>query len=224
MNHHSTTIAPGACLPLIESAVPEPEQQPATFGLPASFPAEILTDDQLEEIATWFDSWAAHILHAVRLALQGHPESVSRHQGATPVDLQHLQLHAVVLAHLLRLHPAAEETLPTLAKRLGLPCRALYYARDTVLAYIKPAMAGIITSRRHSTSFWETLSADHPVLLLSAATQPTELTILVPFKPHVHLAHRFATVQRLAAHPAVASVREDLTPTGENAVQITLKP
>lgn len=209
------TVSPYFCLPLLEDALPDSgTATPDSFQLPASFPAELLDEEQLEAVAAWFDTWVADILHSMRLALLGKP--------GTPADLAHLHQHATVLAHLLRLHPAAEATITELATTLGVSRRTLFYVRDSVLAHIRPALAGTIARKCAVANFYAQL-ATIGTLDAATITQLDARTILVPFKPHVHCAHRFATVRQLASLPAVASVKETLTTTGKNAVQIAIK-
>ena len=209
------TVSPYFCLPLLEDALPDSgTAAPDSFQLPASFPAELLDEEQLEAVAAWFDTWVADILHSMRLALLGKP--------GTPADLAHLHQHATVLAHLLRLHPAAEATITELATTLGVSRRTLFYVRDSVLAHIRPALAGTIARKCAVANFYAQL-ATIGTLDAATITQLDARTILVPFKPHVHCAHRFATVRQLASLPAVASVKENLTTTGKNAVQIAIK-
>lgn len=209
------TVSPYFCLPLLEDALPDSGTATAdSFQLPASFPAELLDEEQLEAVAAWFDTWVADILHSMRLALLGKP--------GTPADLAHLHQHATVLAHLLRLHPAAEATITELATTLGVSRRTLFYVRDSVLAHIRPALAGTIARKCAVANFYAQL-ATIGTLDAATITQLDARTILVPFKPHVHCAHRFATVRQLASLPAVASVKETLTTTGKNAVQIAIK-
>ena len=209
------TVSPYFCLPLLEDALPDSgATTPDSFQLPASVPAEILDEEQLEAVAGWFDSWVADLLHSMRLALLGKP--------GTPADLAHLHQHATVLAHLLRLHPAAEATITELATTLGVSRRTLFYVRDAVLAHIRPALAGTIARKCAVANFYAQL-ATIGTLDAATITQLDARTILVPFKHAVHCAHRFATVRQLASLPAVASVKETLTTTGKNAVQIAIK-
>lgn len=209
------TVSPYFCLPLLEDALPDSgTATPDSFQLPASFPAELLDEEQLEAVAAWFDTWVADLLHSMRLALLGKP--------GTPADLAHLHQHATVLAHLLRLHPAAEATITELATTLGVSRRTLFYVRDSVLAHIRPALAGTIARKCAVANFYAQL-ATIGTLNAATITQLDARTILVPFKPCVHCAHRFATVRQLASLPAVASVKETLTTTSKNAVQITIK-
>ena len=225
------TVSPYFCLPLLEDALPDSGgAAPDSFQLPASFPAEILDEEQLEAVAGWFDSWVADLLHSMRLALLGKPGADLLHsmrlallgKPGTPADLAHLHQHATVLAHLLRLHPAAEATITELATTLGVSRRTLFYVRDSVLAHIRPALAGTIARKCAVANFYAQL-ATIGTLDAATITQLDARTILVPFKHAVHCAHRFATVRQLASLPAVASVKETLTTTGKNAVQIAIK-
>lgn len=144
------TVSPYFCLPLLEDALPDSGgAAPDSFQLPASFPAEILDEEQLEAVAAWFDTWVADLLHSIRLALLGN--------GA-PADLPHLHQHATVLAHLLRLHPAAEATITELAAALGVSRRTLFYVRDSVLAHIRPALAGTIARKCAVANFYAQLA------------------------------------------------------------------
>ena len=208
------TVSPYFCLPLLEDALPDSGTAADSFQLPASFPAELLDEEQLEAVAAWFDTWVADLLHSMRLALLGKP--------GTPADLAHLHQHATVLAHLLRLHPAAEATITELATVLGVSRRTLFYVRDSVLAHIRPALAGTVARKCAVANFYAQL-ATIGTLDAATITQLDARTILVPFKHAVHCAHRFATVRQLASLPAVASVKETLTTTGKNAVQIAIK-
>lgn len=210
------TVSPYACKPLLEEIAATPETTAAAFTLPASFPAELLTEEQLDEVQTWFDSWCADLLHAVRSALVGDDTAAAQ-------TLAHLQQRAVLLAHLLRLHPAAEASTTQLATALGISRRTAFYMQENILQHVKPALRGTTTGGTLLASFTTQLAAIG-TLLPDAAAQLSPRCICVPFKPHVHLAHRFATVQAVATHPAVASAREDFMPgTTKNAILITLK-
>lgn len=209
------TISPYFCLPLLEETTPAPGTTRAdTFQLPASFPAEILDEEQHEAVAAWFDAWVADLLHTVRLALLGKP--------GTPADLGHFHRHATVLAHLLRLHPAAEPPITELAHRLSISRRTLFYIRDAVLAHLRPALAGTIARKQAAANLRHQL-ATISTLDTATTTQADARTLIIPFKPRIPCVQRFATVRQLASLPAVASVKETLTPTNQNAVQITLK-
>lgn len=210
------TVSPYACRPLLVEIAPASDTTAAAFLLPASFPAHLLNEEQLDECQLWFDSWCADLLHAIRCALVGTDTD-------TTATLAHLQQRAVLLAHLLRLHPAAEESTTQLAAALKISRRTAFYMQENILQHIKPALHGTATSGTQLASFTAHL-ANTGTLLPDAATQLAARTICVPFKPHVHVAHRFATVQSVAKHPAVASVREDFVPgTTKNAIHINLK-
>lgn len=189
----------------------------ATFSLPRSFPAELLNEEQLDEVKLWFDSWAADLLHEIRAALSGSPE----HAGQQ--TLAHLQQRAVILAHLLRLHPAAESSISQLATAMGISRRSAFYMQDSIMQHIRPALCSAISGAASLADFTATLAATG-TLQPHDAQQLTARSLAVPFKPAVHCAHRFATALKVADHPAVSSVREDFMPgTTKNALHITLK-
>lgn len=210
----SKTVAPYACLPLMEEVAAAAENAPDSFGLPSSFPSDLLTADQLDEVAIWFDTWVADLLQSIRAALGA---------DATHTTLQTLKVRAVILAHLLRLHPAADTNLTTLATKLDISRRAAFYAQEDIINHIRPALAGTIRAHAAAASL-TSLLADTGTLLPENAQQLPARQLAVPFKPHVHMAHRFATVQRVATFPAVASVHDDFMPgTTQHAIIITLK-
>lgn len=224
----SKSVSPHFCLPVIDDIMPDTPPQDIggiatnAFRLPDSFPAEILDDDQLAAIASWFDTWCGDLLHTLRIALLDHPHPGGQRQGVTPPSLEQFERHAAILAHLLRLHPATEPGIPKLAARLGISRRAAYYIRDTVLRHIRPALAGTISRRTAHKSLLTDLR-ENKTLDLARATTPDAGTIIIPFRRRVHLSGRFATVKRIALHPAVGSVRESETPTGAPAITIKLK-
>ena len=210
----SKTVAPYACLPLLEEVAMAADLAPDSFGLPASFPADLLTADQRDEVAIWFDAWVADLLQSIRAALAA---------DAAHTTLQTLQVRAVILAHLLRLHPAADTSLTTLANQLGISRRSAFYAQEDIVKHIRPALCGTIRANT-AAAMLTTQLADTGTLLPDAAVTLPARQLAVPFKPHVHMAHRFATVQRVATLPAVASVHDDFMPgTTQHAIIITLK-
>lgn len=217
------TIKPRACKKLWEHMTPAadaPTGQP--FTLPASFPAHALDDDQLHELEQWWDEWIADTLHAVKQALL-MARSRSTKNAAPPVNLQNLIVHSVVLAHLLRLHPSAERSLPELAKELGVSCARVYYARDAILAALgASAVAAFRGAREVHDITLEQISRCRE-LDATAATTPSARVLLIPFAGYHGVAARFAVVQHLATLPGVESVREDITNENRNAVRITLK-
>lgn len=219
------TVAPFTCLPLIEEAVGTPARSTEAFRLPASFPAHALDDDQLDEVATWFDAWITDMLHLLRQGLlRGH--TFSKTPGhLPPATLQNLIIHAVVLSHLLRLHPAAEPSLPELAKHLGVAQRRLYYARDAIMATLGgAALAALRGQRQPQQQPVAQYLADQRTLDHSRAMRRSTTGWLVPFLPGTGVAARFATVQRIAGHFAVARVREELVPgTHQNAILVHFK-
>lgn len=219
------TIAPYSCAPLLEGAVAATAPgAPESWQLPATFPLEILTEDQQEAIAAWWDAWVSEMLHTARAALRGNTAGKSKHQGASPADLPTLQLHAVVLAHLLRLHPAAEKSLPKLAEDMGLPTRAVYYARDAILPHLAPVVAGLQSRAATRATAVETLATTAGLDAAAAVQGADPRQIFVPLRAGMGLSARFAVVMRLSRVPGIAAVREDFMPgTTRHAVCITLK-
>lgn len=218
------SIAPFACAPLKEEILPATAPEtPAAWQLPADFPREILNDAQQEAVEQWWNTWVDTMLHITRAALRGHTTAQSKHHGASAADLPTLQLHAVVLAHLLRLHPAAEKSLPKLAEEMQLPTRALYYARDTMLAHIRPALAGIQARAAAAASAAESIAA-HPALHTADTVRGEGGVLYIPFSAGAGVATRFSAVLTLSRVPGIAAVREDFMPgTTRHAVRITLK-
>lgn len=217
------SIAPRACKVLWESTTPAAAQPQQNFELPASFPAHCLDDDQLQEIQNWFDSWAGNLLHTLKQALLCARTRSTKADAPPPVNLQNLIINSAVLAHLLRLHPSAESSLPELAKALGVSRSRVYYARDAILAQLGSAAVAAFRSVRELHNITHEQLAALPQLDLPAATTPATRVMLIPFAGYQGVAARFATVQHIANLPGVESVREDITPENRNAVRITLK-
>lgn len=217
------SIAPRACKVLWENVTPAEDTAAQPFGLPASFPAHVLDDDQLEEIAAWFDSWTTDLLHTLRQSLICARTRSTKADAAPPISLQNFLIHSAVLAHLLRLHPSAEASLPELAKSLGVSRSRVYYARDAILAQLGAAAMAAFRGKREVANITQQQLAALPQLDHAAATSPAHGVLLIPFAGHHGLAARFATVQHIATLPGVATVRDDITPDARHAVRITLK-
>lgn len=217
-----SSIAPRACKVLWEGNTPADENAVQPFALPASFPSHCLTDDQLNEVETWFDEWAASSLHALRQALVlAHTRST---KGAAPtVSLQQFLVHAAVISHLLRLHPCTECSLQNLAKALGVSRSRVNYARDAILANLGADAVAAFRSVRKVHNVTMEQIADIKELDFPAAQRVADRVLLIPFAGHCWLHVRFAVVQQIASFPGVASVREDITNENRNAVRITLK-
>lgn len=194
-----------------------PAGQPLTHGLPASFPAHLLDDDQLEAVETWFDTWQADTLDRVKACLN-LPAAEGAREGA-PLTLRELAANAVVLAHLLRLHPAAEHTLSILAGELGVRHRKLQY----IAAGIMRTLGGIIPAAP-VLARWPGLRklADMFPQLNFAARSGHRPVYIVPFRQHYTLAEQWDTVCTLAKLPGIATVTLDVTPAAADAVRITL--
>jgi hypothetical protein len=217
------SIAPRSCKHLFEGVTPAAEETAQPFALPASFPAHCLDDDQLLEIENWFDTWAADLLHTLKQALLCARTRSTKADAAPPVNLQNLIIHSAVLAHLLRLHPSAEATLPELAKALGVSRSRVYYARDAILEQLGSAAIAAFRSTRAVRDITLDQLTHLTQLDLPGATRPAARVLLIPFAGYHGVAARFATVQHIATLPGVDTVREDITHDDRHAVRITLK-
>ncbi len=222
------TIAPRACKILREESTPDvtPTTAPENFPLPPSFPSHILDDDQLETVETWWHDWVETTLYTLRRALTCARTRSNNPLAEHPVNFENLLVHAVTLAHLLRLHPSAEDELYLLGKKLGVSERRMYYARDAILAQLGSAAIAACTRRpapRSTLARLRDLLADHKQLDTARMTSPQPGTVLVPYATRCPMAQRYAIMQRIASISGVASVRDDLTPDDCPALAITLK-
>lgn len=222
------TIAPRTCKILYEESTPDSPSAtaPENFPLPPSFPADLLTDDQLEAAETWWHNWVEDTLHTLRQALTCARTRSAKADAAHPVNLQNLIVHAVTLAHLLRLHPSAEDELYILGKKIGVSERRMYYARDAILSQLGTAAIRACTRRptpRNALANLRDLLADYKQLDTAHLTTPKTGTVLIPYATRCPMAQRYAIMQRLALLPGVASVRDDLTPDDRPAITINLK-
>ena len=207
------SVAPYACLPLKEEIATAVTSLPDSFSLPASFPADLLNEEQLDEVRIWFDTYIADLLATIRAALTG---------GSEKSSLAHLQHRAVILAHLLRLHPAAEDSITALAETLGISRRSAFYIQDDLLTTIRPALCHIANAATAMATFTARV-AEQPWLDLDGILPLSHRHLAIPFKRRAIVAARFATAQAVASLPGVVSVREDFMPnTTTNALFITL--
>lgn len=218
------SIAPRACKVLWEEYTPDcGGDGPAPFALPESFPLDLLDDFQQAEVQAWWNSYAEHIVHCLKQALSCARTRSIKEEKPYPVTLQNFVVHAVVLAHLLRLHPCTEASLPDLAKALGVAQRRLYYARDAVLEQLgQAAVDAFHGKRRERVRLGEYLTgcAD---LLVAELIRPADKVLVLPFRAGVPMGRRFAIVQAVAALPGVACVRESLLADDRNSLTINLK-
>ena len=207
------SVAPYACLPLKEEIATAATSIPDSFSLPRSFPADLLTEEQLDEVRLWFDTYISDLLATIRAALTG---------GSEKSTLAHLLHRAVILAHLLRLHPAAEDSITALAEALGISRRAAFYIQDDLLTLIRPALCHIANAATAMAAFASRV-AEQAWLDFEGLTTLSHRQLAIPFKRRAVVAARFATAQAVAALPGVAAVREDFMPgTTTNALFITL--
>ena len=184
-----------------------------THDLPASFPLAILDDDQIEAVAAWFDEWQADTMERIRAALN-LPTDADGREGIRK-SIPELVAACVVLCHLLCLHPAAEHSLPTLARALGVRERKLYYIRDAIMS----ALSGALPSVKRKTPRPKQMAALFPQLDFSRCIGKRPCMI-VPFAHRTTLAEQWETVISLASYPRITATLA-LTPADENAVRIT---
>lgn len=200
--------------PLQEGRHAAPEaQQPCTHDLPASFPAELLDAEQLDAVASWFDEWQDSTLERIRTALNLPPDPTGR-EGMRK-SLPELVAACVILCHLLRLHPAAEHSLPTLARALGMRERKLYYIRDAIMS----ALSGALPRIKRKTPRLQQMADIFPQLDFSRRVGKKPC-LIVPFVEHATLAEQFETVLSLGTYPGITAALA-LTRADENAVRIT---
>ena len=202
-------------------AAPTREEPATVRHLPASFPSHLLEPDQLEAVTEWWATWQADIVDAVRHLLDAEPTGADAKHNARRADLRHLTLNSIILAHILRLHPAADNSLPILARKLGEPVRKLYYIRDAICTAIAEHLAGVHSPHHHQprptisqlAAAFPQLNFDHRVGRAPCYT--------VPFAYHCTLAMQLDTVLTLSKWPGVTA-RLDLTTNQADAVRITI--
>lgn len=207
--------------PLRENALPAPAPAPAptpAHDLPGSFPAGLLDAEQLEAVQTWFDAWQAEVVERIRAALCLPPDADGR-EGSRQ-NLAEFGACAVVLAHMLRLHPAASQSLPVLARALGVRERKLYHIRQGILA----ALGGKAAPPPRRAAGLKRLADIYPQLDFSRRTGRSasrSSVYIVPFRWRATLMAQFDTVLSLSAIPGITATLA-LTAADEDAVRITL--
>lgn len=199
-----------------ETPAPPPAQR-TPHDLPADFPAHLLDPDQLEAVAAWFDTWQAAMVDKIRAALNTIPADDTDNEGAR-ADLASLTAHALVLAHLFRLHPAAEQSLPVLAAATGLRERRLYTIKQRIIR----AVHGMLTLPPRGCPRLGRLADTYPQLDFRRRVGKRGV-YLIPFRGHHTLAAQFETVLTLACHPGVTAALT-LMADGTDAVRLTLTP
>ncbi len=218
------TVAPGGCKVLWEEHTPQHETAADLFTLPASFPRRALSDEQLEAVGEWYNEWISGLLEAVRGALVCARTRSAKADAPPPVNLQNLQVHAVVLAHLLRLHPSAEESLPKLAEAMGVACRRLYYARDAILEQFGDAAVKAFRAQRDVQDVALEALACHSALDFAGAVKLSPRVLFIPYAGRTTTMQRFSIVQAVMGTPGIDTVRDDFMPdTTTHALRVTLK-
>lgn len=185
-----------------ESEPEEAEQLPPGLPEDAGF-----TPAQRTMLCTWYRQLQLNLHDTARHLLNTQPAD----------GLLHYILNAVLLARMLRLHPACEHSLSTLARALNVDKSDLAERNRAMLR----AAAG--AHRHHATprtlSIRE-LAANFPQLNFRAREGKLPV-ITVPFTDQrALLTEQFNTVTALAAVPGITATL-DLTTAGFNAVRIT---
>lgn len=196
-----------------------PAAGPLPHGLPASFPAHLLDDDQLEAVEAWFDTWQADTLDRVKACLN-LPAAEGAREGA-PLTLRELAANAVVLSHLVRLHPAAEHALPILARELGVRPRKLQYIAAGIMRTLGGALCTppVLRTRPNLKQL-----ADLFPQLNFAARSGHRPVYIVPFRQRYTLAEQWDTVCTLAKLPGITATLDIMPTTAADAVRITTTP
>lgn len=192
-----------------------PEEAAAAAGdiprLPAGFPTAGLSERQQADIALWYRQHQADLHDTARTLLATEPADT----------LQHLLLNCVLLCRALRLHPAAEHTVATLARALGVDPsdlternRALMHATRTAASH-RAAPTTITTIRDLAPRF--------PQLdFRPSATAGRMPTIIAPFAdPHTTLGEQWATATAIGTIPGLTARLAEHPTTGANALAIT---
>ena len=203
------------CYPLTENISAAAPAAPELPPMPADFPEELLEPEQLEAVQAWWADWQQDMLRHLR-----HLLTVQHADGAresAPLTLQHLQQRAVVLCHLLGLHPAAERSLTTLAAELGVALPTLSALRGLLLrAMVRLRQQPHQREQRVSIP---TLQADYP-LLAWERREGKRPVIVVPFRQRLTYCTQFELCAAIAATPGISATLT-LTAAGEDALRIT---
>ena len=179
--------------------------------LPAGFPTAGLTETQQADIALWYRQHQADLHDTARTLLATDPADT----------LQHLLLNCVLLCRALRLHPAAEHTVATLARALGVDPsdlternRALMHATRSAATH-RAAPTTITTLRELAPRF--------PQLdFRPSATAGRMPNIIAPFvNPHITLGEQWATATAIGTIPGLTARLAEHPTTGANALAIT---
>lgn len=197
---------------LNEEITPDPAagDPAAPWALPADFPDVGLTHDQTMQIREWWTNACSDFLERVRAAL-----TYDTHANT---NLKNFSRNAIMLAHLLALHPACAGNLATLAKKSGHGHTALERAKAGILT--------ILTTRTHTRK--GTRSSTPSIRNLADALPQLDFTarsgkppvIVVPFRWRLSLTQQWDTVCSLELFPHISATLE-LTADCRDAVRIT---
>lgn len=202
------------CYPLSDNLTAAPVSVEPPL-LPADFPSELLSDEQLEAIQDWWGDWQQESLRHLRHLLTVRPPAEDNQPA--PPNLANLQLRCVVLCHILGLHPAAERSLPTLAAELGVSMRKLTTLKGCMLrAMVRDRRR---QSERLPNTQLATLMAAYP-LLDWAAREGERPVIVVPFRGRLPYCSQFELCAAIAAEPGISATLT-ITSRKADALRIT---
>lgn len=202
------------CKPLpphLAAAPTAPELPP----LPVDFPAELLGEAALEAVQAWWADWQQESLQHLRHLLTIRP--AEEEKCSAPPNLAHLGLRAVLLCHLLGLHPAAERSLVSLAAELGEPLRKLTALKSTMLRAM--ARNRKRQSEKLPNTQLHTLAAAFPLLDFERR-EGKRPVIVVPFRQRLTYCAQFELCAAIAAQPGISATLT-LTAAQEDALRIT---
>ena len=205
-----------ACCELREEATPTRELPGTPHNLPATVPTHILDDEQIDTITTWWQQQCDHIIATVTSALTARNTDTSNQPS--PCDLNHLITNAVTLAHILRLHPAADVSLKTIAEHLHIPYRRMKATKQAIcIALADPTHAPTVS---RATTSRQQLAKIYPVLDFARATGKHPV-ILVPFRRRLTLEAQMTLAFAIGSFRHLTCTLAELPGTGENALRIT---
>lgn len=209
-------------IPIIEDITPDHAHTVTPHDLPDSFPVDILDDEQIEAVADWWARYTTEVIDRLRSALCAL--SVDQRGKSIP-NLEHYLLNVVALGHLLRLHPAVDNTITELAHALGVNARTLRAAKLTVLeALATPAQTADPTQTadrpRHKRSITiGKLGSIYPALDIARAEGKMPV-VIVPFRRPITLASQMTLALAISRWEGITCTLWE-TGTGENALKIT---
>lgn len=193
--------------------IPDRVLTPTTHDLPANFPSHAFDPDQLDLLAEWWHNWLTSSMDALRDAL-----TIPQPDRIAPTGIRNFIYNAVILANMLRLHPAAENSLAAIAKELGL--------RQSDMHEIRREILRVIATRRKITPYvlarpnFKILAQLYPQLDI-ARRVGKHPTFIIPFHGKPTLATQWQTVLLLARHQGLTATLALMPNTDEDAIRLT---